>query len=75
MDPKIGALYLAQRGRKVQISSSGPVKTFTQTDVNGGNDRTISFFVPAHIAQFDRALDMNSQGCGFNARAGQPNKY
>ena len=30
---------------------------------------------PARIAQLARALDLKTQGCGFDGRAGQPNNY
>ena len=30
---------------------------------------------PTLIAQFVRALDLKTQGCGFDSLAGQPNNY
>ena len=30
---------------------------------------------PARIAQLDRTLDLKTRRCGFDSRAGQPNKY
>ena len=30
---------------------------------------------PACIAQLDSALDLKTRGCGFDSRAGQPNKH
>ena len=31
--------------------------------------------IPVRIAQLDTALDLKTRGCGFDSRAGQPNKY
>ena len=36
---------------------------------------TIVFFLPSRRAQLDKALDLKTQGCGFDSRAGQANKY
>ena len=36
-DPRIGALYITAKGRQLPVTSRGPVKTFTQADIDNGN--------------------------------------
>ncbi|XP_053388167.1 extracellular matrix organizing protein FRAS1-like isoform X2 [Mercenaria mercenaria] len=36
-DPRIGAIYLTAKGRQLPVTSRGPVKTFTQADIDNGN--------------------------------------
>lgn len=36
-DPRIGAIYLKVKGRQLPVTSRGPVKTFTQADIDNGN--------------------------------------
>ena len=31
--------------------------------------------IPASTAQLDKAIDLKTRGCGFDSRAGQPNKF
>ena len=76
-------MLIEQNDREQNNSACVSMSRAEQCQKREANDPTlnkmklkgISSFLPARIAQLDRTLDLKTRFCGFDSRAGKPNKY